>query len=109
MAAILPNLIKKGFTIHLKGISPSFKHKIEIISYHFETLEAFLNAQKADFESIRFIGGNQMIKLSAKDYEKIESFQASGLLDVTLSIEQNFIRLLTNHFLKSQDSKFSRE
>jgi hypothetical protein len=55
MAATIQELIKKGFSIHFKGLSPAFKQKVEIIAYHFGSLDSFLSAKKEDFEDITFI------------------------------------------------------
>ena len=80
MAATIQELIKKGVSIHFKGLSPAFKQKIGIIAYHFGSLDSFLNATKENFENITFIGGEKPIKLTETDFEKIQNFQQSGLL-----------------------------
>jgi hypothetical protein len=102
MAATIQELIKKGFSIHLKGLSPAFKQKVEIIAYHFGNLDTFLNAKKEDFENITFIGGEKPIKLTETDFEKIQNFQQSGLLDNKLSIQENFVKILITEFVNRQ-------
>lgn len=102
MAATIQELIKKGFSVHLKGLSPAFKQKVEIIAYHFGSLDSFLSAEKSDFENITFIGGEKAIKLTETDFEKIQYFQRSGLLDNKLSIQENFVKILITEFVNRQ-------
>jgi hypothetical protein len=102
MAATVQELIKKGLSIYLKGLSPSFKQKVEIIAYHFGNINDFLRAKKEDFEDITFVGGEKPIKLSEKDFEKINSFQKSNLLDPNLSVQENFVKILTTEFIQRQ-------
>ena len=45
---------------------------------------------------------NPSVKLTDKDYEKIKAFQRSGLLDAQLSIQENFIKILTTEFINRQ-------
>lgn len=102
MASTIQNLIKKGFSIYLKNISPIFKQKIEIISHNFGNLDAFLKATKEIFENITFVGGEKAIKLTEQDFEKIKSFQKSNLLDSKLSIQENFVKILVTEFVDRQ-------
>ncbi len=102
MAATIQELIKKGFAIHLKGFSRTFKQKVEIIAYHFGSLDSFLSAKKTDFENITFVGGEKAIKLTETDFEKIQNFQQSGLLDSKLSIQENFVKILITEFVNRQ-------
>lgn len=102
MAATIQELIKKGFSIHLKGLFPTLKQKIQIIAYHFGNLNDFLSAKKEDFENITFIGGEKPIKLTENDFEKIKNFQQSGLLDSKLSIQENFVKILVFEFINRQ-------
>ena len=102
MAATIQELIKKGFSVHLKNPSTGFKRKIEIIAYHFGSIDSFKNATKEDFENISFIDGEKPIKLSNTDYEKINDFQQSGLLDSKLSIQENFVKVLITEFINRQ-------
>jgi hypothetical protein len=90
MAATVPELIKKGFSIHSKGLSTVFKHKIDLFSSHFGSIDAFLKAKREDFEQWVFVMDNPSVKLTDKDFEKIKSFQESGFLDANLSVPQNF-------------------
>lgn len=102
MAATIQELIKKSFAIHFKGLSPVFKQKIELIAYHFGSLDSFLSATKTDFENITFIGGEKAIKLTDTDFEKIQNFQQSSLLDSKLSIQENFAKVLITEFVNRQ-------
>ncbi len=102
MAATIQELIKKGISIHLRTLSPTFKKKIEIIVYHFGSIDSFLCATKEQFENISFIGGENPIRLTETDFEKIRSFQDSGLLDSSLSIQENFVKILVGEFVNRQ-------
>ena len=102
MAATTQELIKKGFSIHLKSMSVAFKQKIEIIAYNFGDIDSFLCATKEDFENISFVGGEKPIKLTETDFEKIKNFQQSGLLDSKLSTQENFIKILLSEFINRQ-------
>ncbi|WP_051203639.1 TdeIII family type II restriction endonuclease [Hugenholtzia roseola] len=102
MAATVQTLIKKGFSVHLKGLSGAFKQKIDILAHHFGSLDSFLAAKREDFENITFIGGEKAIKLTESDFEKIIAFQRSGLLDSKLSIRENFIKVLVSEFVNRQ-------
>jgi len=108
MVATLQELIKKGFNIYLKGLpnsprlSSTLKRNIEIIAYHFGSIDNFLKAKKEDFENISFVGGEKPINLSKLDFMKIEGFQQSDLLNPQLTIQQNFIKILTAEFVNRQ-------
>lgn len=102
MAATVQELIKKGLSIYLKGLSPSFKQKVEIIAYHFGSIKSFLNATREDLEKLVFVIDNPNIKLSNHDFEKINAFQKSNLLDPKLSVQENFVKILTTEFINRQ-------
>ncbi|MCU0444190.1 MAG: hypothetical protein MUE85_04675 [Microscillaceae bacterium] len=102
MAATIKELIKKGFSMHNEGISAVFKSKIEIFSSHFGSIDSFLRAKREDFEKLIFVIDNPHIKLTDKDYEKIKAFQTNGYLDPKLSIQQNFVKILTTDFINKQ-------
>ena len=104
MAATVQELIKKGFSIHAKGLSITLKYKIELFSSHFGSIKSFLSATRDDFEKWVFVIDNPTIKLSDKEYEKIKAFQESGFLDASLSVQQNFnIPIIkTNNELKNE-------
>jgi hypothetical protein len=40
--------------------------------------------------------------LTDKDFEKIKTFQESGFLDSELSVQQNFVKILTTEFVNRQ-------
>jgi hypothetical protein len=102
MAATTQELIKKAFSVQQKGISSSFKRKIEIIAYHFGDIGSFLRATKEDFENISFVGGEKPIKLTDTDFEKIQKFQQSNLIDSTLTVQENFVKVLVTEFINRQ-------
>lgn len=102
MAATVQELLKKGFNIHFKGLSPTFKRKIDLFSSHFGSIGSFLSAQREDFEKWVFIMDNPNIKLTDKDFEKIKAFQESNFLDAQLSIQENFVKILTAEFVNRQ-------
>lgn len=102
MAASVQELIKKGFNIHSKGLSTTFKHRISLFSAHFGSVKSFLAAKRADFEKLIFVIDDATIKLTDKDYEKIKSFQESGILDENLTVQQNFVKILTTEFVNRQ-------
>ncbi|MFY7786907.1 MAG: hypothetical protein ACOVQA_03435, partial [Thermoflexibacteraceae bacterium] len=64
MAATVQELIKKSISIYFKGISPNFKTKLEMIAFHFGSIESFLKATKDDIDSITLIDGTRPIKLT---------------------------------------------
>lgn len=102
MAATVQALIKKGFNVYLKNNSSSFKYKIDLFAGHFSTVKGFLEAKKEDFEKLVFVIDNPNIRLTEKDYEKIKAFQEGELLDGKLSVQENFIRILTTEFVSRQ-------
>jgi hypothetical protein len=102
MAATVQELIKKGFSIHSKGLSTTFKHKIDLFSSHFGSINSFLTAKREDFEKWVFVIDNPSIKLTDKDFEKIKAFQESNFLDSKLSVQQNFVKILTTEFVNRQ-------
>jgi hypothetical protein len=61
-----------------------------------------LNAKRADFEKLVFVIDDPTLKLTDKDYEKIKLLQEGGLLDAKISIQQNFIKILTTEFINRQ-------
>lgn len=103
MAATTQNLIIKGFQIFNNGnISKGIKPKIEMITSHYGSIGAFLKANQADLERIVFKVDDKKFKLTKRDFAKIQSFQKSGLIDNKLSIQDNFVKILTTDFIKRQ-------
>jgi Type II restriction endonuclease EcoO109I len=102
MAATVQELIKKGFSIHSKGLSPTFKLKIDLFSNHFGSVKSFLEAKKEVFDKLVFVIDNPKVNLTDNDFEKIQAFQQSGLLDAHISVQQNFINILTTEFINRQ-------
>jgi hypothetical protein len=102
MAATVSELIKKGFSIYSKSLSPSFKQKIALFAAHFGSVKSFLKAKRSDFEKLVFVIDNPSFKLTDNEYEKIQVFQQSGFLDAKLSVQQNFVKILTMEFVNRQ-------
>jgi len=102
VAATIQELIIKGFQIYTGNPSSGLKEKIEMIASHHGTISSFLRGRKTDFDKLVFKVDNPKFKLTEKNYSKIEAFQNSGLLIAELSIQENFIRILTNHFISKQ-------
>jgi hypothetical protein len=102
MAATVQNLIKKSFNILLGGQTRLFDQKIDLITGHCGSIKAFLNITKADCEKLVFVIDEPQIKLTARDYEKITALQESGLLDIRLTIAENFVKILTQEFVARQ-------
>ncbi|MBL7797826.1 MAG: TdeIII family type II restriction endonuclease [Saprospiraceae bacterium] len=102
MAATTKDLIFQGFQIHNGSMSNGLKLKIEMIASHYESVEAFLCATRKDFDSLVFKVDNAKFKLSDAEYAKIYSFQTSGTVDGNLSVEDNFVKILTIQFVQRQ-------
>lgn len=102
MASTIQELIKKSFSIHFNSVSDNFKQKLDIISIHFGSIKSFLEATREDFEKIVFVFDNPNIKFNNNDFDKIQSLRESGLLDITLSVQENFVKILTNEFIGRQ-------
>ena len=102
MASTTQELIKKGFQISNKGISTSFRQKIEMISSHYGSVNSFLKAKRSDFEKIVYVVDKPNFKLTYNEYQKLLAFQKSGLIDSKLSVQQNFVNILTTQFISRQ-------
>lgn len=102
MASTTQELIKKGFQISNKGMSTSFRQKIEMIASHYGSVNSFLKAMRSDFEKIVYVVDKPNFKLTANEYQKLLAFQKSGLIDSKLSVQQNFVNILTTQFISRQ-------
>lgn len=102
MAATTQELIKKGFQIHSKTTSRGLKEKIEMIASHYGNISSFLKASRQDLNVLVFKIGDLRFSLTDADFAKLQAFQQSGLLDAKLSIQQNFIVVLTTQFINRQ-------
>jgi len=102
MAATTQELIKKGFQIHNSGLSTTLKQKIYMIAAHYGSVNSFLKAKRSDFDKAIFIVDKPDFKLTDNEYQKILLFQRCGLIDGKLSIQQNFVKILTTQFISRQ-------
>jgi len=102
VASTTQELIIKGFQIHNGTSATGLKQKIEMIASHYGTINSFLKANRKDFDKLVFKVDNPAFKLTDNDFAKIESFQKSGLIDNKLSVQENFIKILTTQFVKRQ-------
>lgn len=102
MAATTQELITKSFQIHSRSSANGLKTKIEMIASHYESIGAFLVAKRKDLERLVFKVDQPNFKLTDSDFLKIQALQKSGLLDGKLSIQENFIKVLTTQFVGRQ-------
>ena len=102
MASTLQNLVLKGCNcVSLTPISKAFGIKLSIIGQNYATIEAFKKATIDEFNSFKTIEGLPCFKkLTEKECEIIKTLQ--DLLQEGISIEENFIRLLTCNFIQKQ-------
>lgn len=102
MAATVETLIIKGCTLNYEGTpSKANKRKFEIIASRFATLETFCEASISDYNDFRTVEGTPCFRpLTDKEISAIESLK--GVINLDYTIEENFIRLLTNEFVKKQ-------
>ena len=102
MAATTPELIIKGFQLHNGSLTDGLKQKIEMIASHCGSINAFLKATRKDFDKLVFKVDNPNFKLTDNDFAKIQAFQKSGLIDSKLSVQENFVKILTAQFVQRQ-------
>lgn len=102
MSATTRELIIKSFQIHSGSTSQLLKQKIEMIAAHYGTTNAFLKAKRRDLDKLVFKIDQPNFKLNDSDFEKILSLQKSGLLEGSLSVQENFVKVLTTQFVQRQ-------
>ncbi|MBX3163539.1 MAG: hypothetical protein KF900_03595 [Bacteroidetes bacterium] len=102
MAATTQELIMKSFQIHNGNTAIVLKQKVEMIASHYGSTSAFLKATRKDFDKIVFKIDDKKFKLSDNEFQKIQALQKSGLIDAKLSVEDNFIKILTTQFVQRQ-------
>ncbi len=102
MAATITNYVLKGASIYFEGTpSAATKSKFEIIGSRFSTLGGFKVATIGVLNNLTTVEGYRCFKpLTAKEIAAIKSLQAD--INTDLSLEQNFIHLLTKNFVKKQ-------
>lgn len=102
MAATVNNYIIKGGKFCFEGnLSSGTKHKLEVIGNHFSTLSGFKSATIDTLNNLRTVEGDECFRrLTNKETEAINRLQET--IDLSLSLTQNFIKILTQDFIKKQ-------
>ncbi len=102
MASTLSEFVKKGGTVYYDGsISKVNISKFIIIGSRYSTLSAFKNASIDAFNNLRTEDGVLYFrKLTPKECEALISLQND--IDLNMSIEENFIKILTQDFIRRQ-------
>lgn len=102
MAATLKELIIKGGSIYIIGnATKSSKNKFETIGSRFSTIEGFKSAPIETFNSFTTVEGEKCFSpLTSKEKDALRKLQQA--LEPTLSIEENFIVILTKDFIQKQ-------
>ncbi len=73
-----------------------------MIASHYGTINSFLKAKRKDFDKLVFKVDKPSFKLTDSDYEKIQAFRESGLIDGRLSVQENFVKVLATRFVSRQ-------
>ena len=99
MAATLSDYLAKSASY--KNASSNSQEKFRIIGSQFSTIKGFKSATIRIIYSIKTVEGERLIKpFSAKEAAIFREIKKE--IDPTISIEDNFIRLLTIEFIKKQ-------
>ncbi len=102
MASTLTEFIIKGGSIYYDG-SPTKKSKVKFntIGCHYGTLEGFKNASVDDFNNLSTIEGERCFTpLTPKEQQALVQLQED--CDTNITLEQNFIKILTKDFIRRQ-------
>lgn len=102
VAATIQELIMKSFQIHCGSSATVLKQKIEMIASHYGSTIAFLGAKRKDLDKLVFKVDQPNFKLSDSEFQKIQSLQKSGLIEGKLSVQENFVKVLTTQFVQRQ-------
>ena len=102
MASTLTEFIIKCGSIYYDGTTTkNNKIKFNTIGCHYGTLEGFKNASVEDFNNLSTIEGEKCFKpLTPKEQQALVQLQED--CDTDISIEQNFIKILTKDFIRRQ-------
>lgn len=102
MASTLNEFIVKCGSIYYDGtITNRNKEKFNAIGCHYSTLLGFKNASIDEFNNLTTIDGNKCFNpLSRKERQALIQLQTDCNTDITL--EQNFIKILTKDFINKQ-------
>lgn len=102
MASTILDLVVKGGSIYYDGaLSAASKQKFTIIGSRYATLTAFKSASRNVLNALKTEEGVRCFKpLTDKEASAIAALQRN--IDVRLSIEENFIIILTHNFIRKQ-------
>lgn len=102
MASTLKEFVKKCGSIYYDGnASNSNKNKFDIIGCYYATLEGFKNASIEDFNNLTTIEGKRCFStLTDKEQQALSLLQEN--CDTAITLEQNFIKILTKDFIRKQ-------
>lgn len=102
MASTIEALIIKGCSLNFQGTpTKNNKRKFEIIASRYATLRAFYEATISDYNDFKTVEGTHCFR-PLNDKEKFAIECLKSIINLDYSIEENFIRLLTNDFVKKQ-------
>ena len=102
MASTLTEFITKCGSIYYDGATTkNNKEKFNAIGCHYATLNGFKHASIDDFNNLTTVEGERCFKpLTAKEQQALLQLQNDCDIDITL--EQNFIKILTKDFIRRQ-------
>ena len=102
MAATLTELVKKGCSIFIVGnLTSKNKEKFAIIGSRFSTLRGFKEAEIDSFNDFKTVEGNKCFNaLTTREKNALMALKDS--IDPGVSIEENFIIILTKDFIRKQ-------
>lgn len=99
MASSLSTYLK--LSAEIKKGSRAFLEKMRVLGTQYTTLSVFKNASIESFNTLKNAEGQPLIKrFRAKEVVLVRDIQDE--LDANISIEENFIRLLTTDFINKQ-------
>lgn len=102
MAATITELVKKGGSIMYDGTATSTsKEKFSIIGSRFSTLKCFKDAPISSFNQFTTVEGIRCFNsLTSKEIDALKELKQ--IINPDLSIEENFIIILTKDFIRRQ-------
>lgn len=102
MAATLNEFVIKGSCIFLEGnATKSNKDKFNTIGCYYSSLAGFKSASIRDFNNLRTREGAKCFKaLTPKEEDALKLLQRNT--DPSISLEENFIKILTMNFIRKQ-------
>lgn len=103
MASTLNEFVIRCGTIYYEGATTkSNKAKFNAIGCHYSTLQGFKNASIEDFNNLETQEGEKCFKpLTPKEQQALMMLQEN--CDEHISLEENFIKILTQDFIRKQE------